>query len=137
MSTRHSGREKHPLGFYSEPPWAIESAFRYLPRLSALHNPCCGLGVIVDVARALGIAATGSDIADHGNGRFPLQDFLSDSTIHPNIMFNPPYAKTAARFIRHALEHVPIGRRVLALVALNFLGSQGRWKLMSGGELDR
>ena len=106
MSTRHSGRPRAIGDFYVEPAWADAALFATLPNLTALHDPCCGLGTIVDAARACGITATGADITDRADGRFAVRDFLSDQGVYPNVITNPPFA-LAVRIAEHALAQVP------------------------------
>lgn len=136
MSTRHSGRRRAPGDFYVEPDWADRALFDALPGLSAVHDPCCGLGTIVEVARQHGIVATGADNVDRTGGRFPLRNFLEDTAVYPNVCTNPPF-KLAARIVQHALTHVVSTGFVAVLVPLNFLASQGRFRLFTRSECYR
>jgi hypothetical protein len=129
MSTRHSNYRRAENDFYIEPEWAVDALFDRIP-LSGLHDPCCGIGTIVDAARRRGIAATGADIADRACGRFPARDFLHDAATYANIVCNPPFKKKAALpVIRHALTHVVAGGHAAFLLPLNFLASQERHPL--------
>jgi hypothetical protein len=95
---------------------------------SGLHDPCCGIGTIVDASTRRGIAATGADIVDRAGGRFPVRDFLADTAMYPNIVCNPPF-ETAVQLIQHGLKHVIKGGHVAVLVPLRFLASQERHTL--------
>jgi hypothetical protein len=120
MSTRHSGRQRAPGDFYVEPDWADVALFNALPGLSAIHDPCCGLGTIVDAARQHGIVATGADNVDRTGGRFPVRNFLEDAALYPNLCTNRPF-RLAARIVQHALTHVVPTGFVAVPVPLNFL----------------
>jgi hypothetical protein len=130
VGQRHSGRARADGDFYCEPAWCVEALFQHLILRDGVHDPCCGLGTIVDVAAGLGMGATGADIVDRAGGRFPVQDFLSDETVYENIVINPPY-RPAEAIIRHALAHVEPGGRVAVLVPIGFLASQRRYPLFA------
>jgi hypothetical protein len=130
MSTRHSAFLRAELDFYCEPAWSVDLLLDRIPMPGGLHDPCCGLGTIVDTATDRLIPATGSDIVDRAMGRFPVQDFLQDQVIYPNIVCNPPFKKRASiPVIQHALRHVAAGGRAAFLLPLTFLASQDRHAL--------
>jgi hypothetical protein len=128
VSTRHSNYERDRLGFYVEPGWAADAILDRIPLPGGLHDPCCGIGTIVDAATRRDIVATGADIADRANGRFPVRDFLLDETTYPNIVCNPSF-EIAVELIKHGLKHVVEGGHVAVLVPLRFLASQERHAL--------
>ena len=130
MSTRHAEYARAGGDFYSEPQFAVDALFDHIELVGALHDPCCGLGTIPDVAMRRDIPATGADIADRANGRFDVRDFLTDTAVYPNIVCNPPYQnRQAPRFVQHALGHVQPGGSVAMLVPISFLASQQRYTL--------
>jgi hypothetical protein len=133
MSTRHSGYDRADGDFYSEPAWSVAALLHHVPMCGSIHDPCCGMGTVVDVVTSKGLQATGADIADRASGRFPIQDFLSDETKYTNLVFNPPYRLTL-KFVHHALDLVAHGGNVAALVPLGFLASQRRHPLFSRPE---
>jgi hypothetical protein len=128
MSTRHSEQPRAAGDFYVEPDWVPSALFGHLTLRGGLHDPCCGIGTIVDVAARHGIAATGADIADRSAGRFPVRDFLTDEGIYANVVANPPY-RTALPIICHALNHVEAGGCVAVLMPIGFLASVRRYSL--------
>lgn len=128
MGTRHSKRPRAKNEFYVEPDWAVTPLFRHLSLAGGLHDPCCGIGTIVDAAVRHGIAATGADIADRAKGRFPIQDFLTDRDMRANIVTNPPN-KLAPAVILHALDHVAHGGCVAVFAPIGFLASQKRYPI--------
>ncbi len=102
---------------------------------NGFHDPCAGLGTIIDVGLRLGCSATGADIRNRADGRFPTRDFFKDRRRYQNIICNPPFAAAAA-IVEHALDFVTEGGRVAILAPLNFACSQGRYRLFSRPEMD-
>jgi hypothetical protein len=98
-----------------------------------IHDPCCGIGTVVDAASNEGLQATGADIVDRADGRFPVRDFLAEETRYTNLAFNPPYRLTL-EFVQHALASVAHRGHVAALVPLGFLASQRRYPLFNRAE---
>jgi hypothetical protein len=135
MSSRASGYKRVQHDYYVEPTWAVDLLFDAVDfgRLGPLHDPCAGRGTIVDAALKRGLQATGADIVDRADGRFPCVDFLSDSSIWPNVVSNPPY-RAAQEVLTHALDHVPDGGVVALIVPVQFLASQGRTSLFTSGD---
>jgi hypothetical protein len=133
VSVRHSGRERDRLNWYVEPGWCVDALFDALPDLRALHDPCAGGGTIVDRALARGFRATGADIVDRADGRFPTLDFLTDTATYPNLVTNPPYLpkEQGPAFVKHALRRVVPGGHVALLVSLNFFASRGRHQIFA------
>ena len=142
MGTRNSGYDRASQNWYQEPPQCAQVLLNEVPFAGGVHDPCCGKGTIVAVAQSRGIEATGADIEDRVNGRFPRRDFFADGGRYPNIVFNPPNDKRrginmlAARLILHGLDRVPYGGLVAALVTSNFLWSQGRYVLFARPEME-
>jgi hypothetical protein len=137
MGQRHSQFARADGDYYVEPGWCVDGLLSYGPALlhRRLHDPCCGLGTIVDVAVYRGYTASGADIRDRAQGRFPVLDYFSDDGMHCNVVCNPPY-RLAARIVEHALAHVVTGGRVCVLVPLGFLASAKRYGLFARRELD-
>ncbi len=133
MGIRNSGFARADGDFYSEPAWTVAVLLHHVPMCGPLHDPCCGIGTVVDTAIIEGFQATGADIVDRAGGRFPTRDFLQDETIYTNLVFNPPYRLTPD-FVHHALAHVAHGGHVAALVPLGFLASQRRYPLFNRPE---
>ena len=142
MGTRNSGYDRASQNWYQEPPQCAQVLLNEVPFAGGVHDPCCGKGTIVGVVQSRGIEATGADIEDRVNGRFPRRDFFADGGRYPNIVFNPPNDKRrginmlAARLILHGLDRVPYGGLVAALVTSNFLWSQGRYVLFARPEME-
>ena len=93
MGTRNSGYDRASQNWYQEPPQCAQVLLNEVPFAGGVHDPCCGKGTIVAVAQSRGIEATGADIEDRVNGRFPRRDFFADGGRYPNIVFNPPNDK--------------------------------------------
>jgi hypothetical protein len=128
VGTRHPEYPRADGDFYVEPSWVVCTLLHHLHLQNGIHDPCCGVGTIVDTALQHGLQATGADIVDRARGRFPIRDFLADTSIHANVVTNPPYT-TTAELIHYALDHVVERGRVAALVPISFLASQRRYHL--------
>jgi hypothetical protein len=135
MPQRHSEYRRELHDFYIEPKWAVLALFDRVGFCDGLHDPCCGIGTIVDVAIDRGLMATGGDLVDRAHGRFPACDYLTTDAIDANIVTNPPF-KLAVPIILHALEHVVDGGRVAVIAPCEFLYSQGRYTLFSRPECE-
>lgn len=135
MGQRHAGYERADNDFYFEEPWVVDHILDYLPLETGVHDPCCGIGTIPDTAAARGVKATGADIVDRAQGRFPVQDFLNDLQDYQNIVTNPPF-DLAPAIICHALERIATGGRVATLVPHNFLYSRARYPLFARPECE-
>jgi hypothetical protein len=125
MGQRHSEYQRDVDDFYCEPREVVRALFDHAHGFSfrILHDPCCGLGTIVDVAQSYGFEATGADIVDRAEGRFSVRDFREDATKYCNIVLNPPY-RHAADFVERALSRNLIrGGRIAILVPIGFLAS--------------
>jgi hypothetical protein len=109
--------------WYVEPPWCVQALFESVAVVGPIHDPACGCGTIVKVARALGYAATGSDLVDRGFGSGGI-DFFTDNTRRRTIITNPPFVD-AERFIHHALT---VADRVAVIVPLAFSAGQRRYQ---------
>jgi predicted RNA methylase len=88
--------------WYIEPKWCSSRLFQVEPFVGAIHDPACGMGRIVEAARAHDLEATGGDIADRGFN-FTVQDFALVTAPIANVVVNPPFG-TARQFVEHALE---------------------------------
>lgn len=134
MGERHSEFERDADDWYVEPRDVVERLLDRVP-LDGLHDPCCGCGTIVAVARERGKQATGADLVDRGYG-FPIRDFLTDHVSYPSIVTNPPF-KIAADVVRHALNTTMHGGIVAVVAQAKFLYSQARYPLFNCPEFER
>lgn len=133
MGERHSTRERASDDWYVEPAWCVEKLFKLVQFHGAIHDPCCGGGVIPLTARNFGYHASGTDKVQRSK-LFKVVDFFDEDRIFPNIVTNPPY-KIAQKIIERALTRVD--GRVAALVQTKFLASQGRYKLFTSMHMER
>jgi hypothetical protein len=136
MGERHSEFERDKDDFYVEPEWCVHRLLDRYGDVRALHDPCCGRGTIVDVARERGVEATGSDLIDRADGRFPLQDFLCWPSKQPSVVTNPPF-KIAEKIVAQALRTVAEGGIVAVVAQAKFLFSQGRHPIFVRPEMER
>lgn len=122
MGERRSSYDRVNDDWYIEPDWCVDLLREHVNLYEGIHDPCAGIGTIVNNFIEAGIWATGADIVNRGAG-FDVQDYLTDATIRENIVTNPPY-KLTEKIVRHALAHT--NKRVCVLVPLNFLAGQKR-----------
>jgi hypothetical protein len=91
--------QRDAVDWYCEPTWCSSRLFDVEGFAGAIHDPACGMGWIVEAARAHGHTASGPDIVDRG---FAVADFTATTQPVENIVTNPPFA-VARQFIEHAL----------------------------------
>lgn len=137
-NARSSGYERNANDWYVEPKSCVDALFDAMPWLEykGIHDPCCGLGTIPDTAADRNWRATGADLIDLAGGKYPVQDFLADTSIYPNIVTNPPFL-LSVRIVEHALGIVETGGRVAIVAQAKFLYSQGRHPLFTRPECER
>ena len=135
---RSSGYARYPHDWYVEPEDCINALFDAMPVLGhkGIHDPCCGLGTIPKVASQREWRATGADLVDRAQGNYPVRDFLTDDRIYPNIVTNPPFSLSVA-IVRHGLNIVEDGGRVVIVAQAKFLYSQGRHSLFAHPSCER
>ncbi len=133
---RHPSKDRgHQL--YPTPPEAVHAllAAEKLPHW--IYEPAAGRGAIVDVLRDAGHAVIASDLVDYGvPGQASGRDFLMERAApYPCecICTNPPFS-IAADFVRIGLKMCP---KVILLLRLVFLESEGRSDILDGGHLAR
>jgi hypothetical protein len=115
---------------YETPPEAVEALLGVEELPSHVWECCCGSGRIVHVLRAHGHRVTASDLV--GDRIDFLMEWRAPEGVEA-VITNPPF-KLAAEFARHGLLLVP---KVVMLLRLNFLESEGRSDLIDGGQLAR
>jgi ParB/Sulfiredoxin domain len=125
------------LDLYETPPAATRALLAAEPIDGPIWEPACGPGAIARVLRAAGHNVLASDIAAYGcDDAASGVDFLTQTWAPAGartILTNPPFMH-ADEFVRRALELVP---RVVMLLRLAFLESQGRSDILDGGQLAR
>jgi hypothetical protein len=138
MSEGRSAYARADLEWYQELPWVSERLLDAERFDGGAHDPACGAGTIPGVLEARSLPASGADIVDRAQGRFPLRDFLVPipSPAWPNIICNPPASKLVA-FVEQALRRVEPGGLVAVLAPLKWAASQGRYPLFTRPEMER
>ena len=130
MSATNRGAQRRENDFYETPEWCLDALIGAEPLVGPYFDPCCGNGAILRFFAGCGEEISGADIdpalvAQCGELDASVADFLSGPVPddhNKTIVMNPPY-KDAAEFIRCALTISPPGRKICALLRLNFLGS--------------
>lgn len=122
---------------YETPPEATRALLRVESLPHWIWEPAAGRCAIVDVLNDNGHAVIAHDLVDYGDLDASGRDFLME-TKPPyewvdTIVTNPPY-KLAADFVRKGLEICP---KVIMLLRLTFLESEGRSDILDCGKLSR
>jgi hypothetical protein len=131
MGERPSEYERAANDWYVEPAGVVDRLFDNISFEAGVHDPCCGLGTIVEVARRRGILATGADLIDRASGKFPVRNFFDDKADYArNIVTNPPFNR-AMDVVEHALQRLAGAYRVAIIAQAKFLFSQRRHPLFS------
>jgi hypothetical protein len=145
--------EREANDHYVEPAWCSERLFEIesFGRDTAILDPACGFGTIVEAARAAGYHALGSDIIARWesahlsprSGLYRIADFLAEEWppvdspgwTYPNaIISNPPF-KLAERFAAKALLYAQT--KVALLLPANWIQGQKRSRWMQTTPLYR
>lgn len=120
---------RDPDDWYVEPLWCAEALFAAVRFDGLIYDPCCGLGRILDAARAAGYETAGADIRDRGARErhpFALRNFFARGYSVPNIVCNPPY-KFGDRFVALAVERARFKTAVLLRAQWANGGARSRW----------
>lgn len=138
-----SGDKRHNLkarkdDLYETPPEAVSALLKAEDIPGIVWEPASGPGSIVRVLRAAGRQVYATDLVDYDS---PDQDchgwdFLMENQVPLGVeavVTNPPY-KLAGQFATHALTLCP---KVIMLLRLAFLESEGRSSILDGGDLAR
>ena len=123
--------DAEPHDYYATEPKATELLLEKENFAPVVWEPACGEGHIAKVLEAHGYHVVSTDLVDRGFGIGGI-DFLATDPAKNNftgdIITNPPY-KYAKEFVEHALEMVPVGRKVAMFLKLTFLEGQARREL--------
>jgi hypothetical protein len=118
---RRSGYMRIEHDHYVEPPWVVHALLDVETFDGSVLDPCCGVGTIPSVCLGRGIAATGSDIVDHGTGA--VRDLFTITEPVANVITNVPYG-IAEDCARHLLRIVQ--RKLAMILPMTFWESAGR-----------
>lgn len=95
------------LEHYETPKWAAQAIMKKEIFTSMVIDPCCGAGVLSDVAWAKGHSVYSQDIHDYGYHRqHVVKDFLANdnkSLENATVFMNPPFS-LATQFVEKAFE---------------------------------
>lgn len=124
--------ERDPNDWYVEPKECSAALFGAERFVGNVWDPACGIGHIVETARAANITVFGSDIIVRNEYcEMPL-DFLSakgDEYVFTNIVSNPPFG-VAEEFYHHAMELLPNQGKlalILPMVWLSGFSKKRHW----------
>jgi hypothetical protein len=138
---RSSGYDRNDADWYCEPAVAVEALLDAERFIGEVYDPACGGGNIVEVCRARGLNAWGTDLVDRCGQKYGAAgvDFTSPVPTHcrgnvDNVITNPPF-RHAEPFIRNALDRARY--KVAVLVRLAFLEGQKRRVLFESLPMSR
>lgn len=133
--------DRAPYDWYREPRWLADQIFEQidLPR-GTVYDPCCGIGNILDAAKAAGFDTLGSDLVRRG-ARHPFAignaARLKRLPLVPgglSIVSNPPFNYEDGilqRIIEHLCLELYGWDRAVFIVPLAFLAAQERYVFFS------
>lgn len=143
MLASGTGDKRHAVkirkdDLYETPPEAVTALLRAENLPGMIWEPACGPGSIVRALRASGRQVYATDLVDYDS---PDQDqagwdFLMETQLPLGveaIVTNPPF-KNGAEFVVKGLSLCP---KVIMLLRLAFLESEGRSTILDGGHLAR
>lgn len=113
---------RDPFDWYVEPYECSMALFEIEEFDGGIWDPACGIGRIIETARASGYAAFGSDIVRRGEFCDEVFDFFSNipNFEFSNIVSNPPFG-VAEEFVQRCLEIIPTGGKVAMLLPMVWL----------------
>jgi hypothetical protein len=124
---------RHPEDWYVEEQWCSVRLFEEVMFEGLIHDPCCGMGRIIQAARDAGYQTSGADIQNRLKGRglgkvnFTKTSFMTDRKRYDNIVCNPPFKHINEEpydFMRWALDHAHF--KLAVLVPLKWITSDAR-----------
>lgn len=137
-----TGTARHALAdrgndLYETPPQAVQALLRVEALPPRIWECACGPGSIVGELRRAGHDVVATDLVDYGcEGAQSGIDFLMERSPPEGvdtIVTNPPF-KLGNQFAAKALDLCP---RVIMLLRLAFLESEGRRQILDTGHLAR
>lgn len=129
-ASNHSVTERESNDFYATEPKALELLLDMEEFDPYVWECACGKGHLSEVLRQKGYIVKSTDLIDRGYGHGGI-DFLNCMDKHNgDIITNPSY-KYAQQFVEHALNVIPIGKRVAMFLKLTFLESQNRREMFN------
>jgi hypothetical protein len=125
--------EKSANEWYVEEPWTNERLFDVEAFDGKVHDPCVGMGRMVDGGAKAGVDVTGTDIVQRDK-RFAVRDFFEHNWRYDNIATNPPFGDSD-RFLRHALDTVE--RKIALLLPATWHIGSKRARMLDATPLRR
>lgn len=125
-ASTHSQTERQANDYYATEPKAIDALLGKYKLPPKIWEPACGEGHLAKQLRLHGFEVFASDIIDRGFGS--VADFFEAEL--PKgcecILTNPPY-KYADKFIKRAIEMLPVGGVVAMFLKTQFLEGVNRY----------
>lgn len=125
-ASNHTSEEREVNDFYATEPKAGELLMKLEEFQHNILEPACGEGHLSEVFKKAGYNVQSADLIDRGYGA--QMDFFLIPNFTGDIITNPPYS-IAEEFVRHALDIIPEGNKVVMFLKLTFLEGQKRKKL--------
>lgn len=130
-ASNHCNEEREQNDYYATSPKAAELLLEIenLDKNAPIWECSSGENHLADVFREHGYIVRTSDIVKRTETTEQL-DFLSDGVTewNGNIITNPPY-KYAAEFVQKAIDIIPVGKKCIMFLKLQFMEGKQRRKL--------
>ena len=123
-ASNHTDKERQKEDFYATDPEAIDKLLSTGIKLSnRILEPACGQGHLAKRLEEHGYSVLATDLIDRGYGKGGVDFFTyyrNTAKWDGDILTNPPY-KFALDFVKHSLDIVENGRKVIMFLKLTFL----------------
>ena len=126
-ASNHVKEERQEVDFYATHPIAAKLLCE-VESFNTVLEPAAGAGHLSKELKKYIDFVHSSDLMDHGYGETGIDFLTYYERWNGDIVTNPPY-KEAEKFIRHALDIIPNGRKVAMFLKVQFLEGKARKKL--------
>lgn len=113
--------------FYATEPKATELLLEKEVFNKDILEPCAGMGHIRDVLVSNGYNVTATDLIYRGVDDIKQEDVFNIKEFNGDIITNPPY-KIALPILKHCLDIIPTGNKVVMFLKVLFLDGKERKK---------
>lgn len=111
--------------FYATEPVAIEKLMLLETLNKRIWEPACGQGHLSKPLVREGFDVRSTDLIYRGYGEGGVDFLQQQEKWDGDIITNPPY-NLSERFVEHALQIIPTGRKACFFLKLTFLEGQAR-----------
>ena len=129
-ASNHTNKEREKDDYYATDPIAIDVLIRDggVKFDKNIWECACGGGNLSKRLKDYGYTVRSTDLIDRGYGEGGIDFLTYKESWNGDILTNPPY-KWSQKFVEHALELIPDGKRVFMFLKLQFLEGKARKEL--------